>query len=186
MQSFIDKNGTSWPIELTSGDVFRVRDASRPEVEDFPPGTVFTPEMFAPRFNLLDSKISEKLHLDLGEFYELLVLLLDPIIEERGLTALQFGKLISGSSLYIAQAAFFREWHDFFLQLQRLNDAAALEKLVKYQAKAMELLKAKISSKEMAEVDSAVELQMQKVLNDSFGNLRESLGLPPGPTPSDS
>ena len=79
-----------------------------------------------------------------------------------------------------------RVWTDFFQKLQRPDKATVLEKLAKYNAKAVELVKAKLAEPEMAETGQRVEAKMQATLNTSFGNLQESLASTLGPSPSGS
>jgi len=210
MQSFTDKAGTSWPIEITSGDIVRLKSASTPKLQDLAPG-----ELQVPAFNLFESgtlkpcprcrearaaagaavaceacegkgvvPLSQLLHMDLAVFWDCLWLLLEPVANERNIGVVQFGKLMSGSCLYLAQAAFFKEWADFFRQIQRPNEAAALEKLCAYQAKAVELISVKLAGQEMKDLDAMVATQMESTLNDSFGKLRDSLASIPDPTRS--
>ena len=63
---------------------------------------------------------------------------------------------------------------------------AVVQKVAAYLAKAMELTAAKLASSEMREIDQLVESRMQSSLNESFGQLRDSLALTPGRSPGGS
>jgi hypothetical protein len=153
MADFRDSAGKKWSYTLNIGTVMRIKRADS-------------------RFNLFESdKLAEGVHKDLGDFWELLVHLVQPEDAEA------FGEAMTPECLVLAQGSFFKEWADFFHALQRHNEAVALEKLGAYQKKAVELVKAKLDSPEMTELDRDVEQKMSETLNDSFTKLRESLAL---------
>jgi len=166
MRVFKDSGGNTWQIELTIGNVMRMKKAEG-------------------GCNLFETQpLAEKLHRDLGEFWEMLWLLIEPQAAAKNIDAEAFGKLMNPSNLVLAQGEFFKEWADFFRDAQQPQVATALEKLGTYQAKALKLVQEKLGGGEMASLDEAVEAKMRETLNKSFGSLQESLGLTLEPSPS--
>ena len=168
MQEFRDKDGVKWVIDLPIGEIARVRNVSEG------------------RFNLwepIKDDLAQRLADDLSLFWEILWHLVEPQAAKAGISAEAFGLAVAAECLFDAQRKFFDEWRDFFHRLQKPDLAAVLEKLTKYQAKALELVRAKLASGELDQIDPQVENKMQRVLNDSFGKLRESLDLILGPSP---
>lgn len=167
MQEFRDKTGQAWKIDLPIGEVTRIRKADA-------------------RFNLWEptkEDLAQKLFDDLPLFWELLWQVVEPQAVVRNITAEQFGESVAAECLIDAQKKFFDEWRDFFHRLQRPDLATVLEKLAKYQAKAMELVKAKLGNGAMTGLDERVEAKMQATLNERFGKLRESLDSILDPSP---
>ena len=168
MQKFRDTTGKTWEIDLPIGEVVRIRQASEG------------------RFNLWEptkDNLGDRLANDIPLFWELLWYIVEPQAEEAKITAKEFGKAVAAECLYEAQRKFFDEWHDFFLRLQRPDLAAVLEKLSKYRAKALELVKAKLATGELDQIDPKVEAKLQATLNESFGKLRERLDSILAPSP---
>ncbi|HEX5032860.1 MAG TPA: hypothetical protein VFW62_00145, partial [bacterium] len=100
-------------------------------------------------------------------------------------TLKEFGQLLAADCWPVARRVFFEAWVDFFQSLQRPAKALPLEKLAKYQAKALELVKAKLADQRLADLDPKVYAKMELALNKSFGDsldLLESqtLALAPG------
>lgn len=169
MQQFKDRENDRWTIDLTIGTVMRVRSASEG------------------RFNLFEAakdNLAQNLQDDPALFWELLVYIVEPEKHEPPATIEEFGQRMAGDCLLDAQHKFFDEWRDFFQLLQRPDQAAVVEKLAKYKARAVELVTAKLAGPEMTALDGKVESQMQAILNRSFGNLLESVDSTPGPSPS--
>ncbi|HJS06192.1 MAG TPA: hypothetical protein VJ809_00985, partial [Pirellulales bacterium] len=161
MNTFKDSQNNTWQIDLPFGTVLRVKAESEG------------------KYNLLDPEhenLADRLAAhDFEALYELLWLILRPVAEERGIDAAKFGQLLAADCLLDARQVLWRVWTDFFQKLQRPDRATVLEKLAKYNAKALELVKAKISDKALANLDQRVEAKMAASLNRSFGDLGESL-----------
>ena len=170
MNEFKDRENNRWPIDLPIGTVLRVKTDS------------------AGRLNLLDPQhenLADRIAAhDFETLYEVLWLILRPVAEERGIDAAKFGHLIAADCITEARQVLWRVWTDFFQKLQRPDQAAALERLEKYNAKAVELVKAKLAEKELAEIDARVAAKMQATLNQSCGSLQGSLASILDPTPS--
>lgn len=168
MQSFADKTGQPWQLDLTVGDVIRIR------------GTDGQFDLFDP----LKNDLAQRLASDLPSFWELLWLLVEPQAAERSIDAIAFGKLMAANCLIEAQHKFLEEWRSFFLSLQRPEMATVLEKLAAYNATALELVKAKLSSPTLTGLDKRVRLKMESDLNARFGELEADLDstLDPSPT----
>ena len=163
MRQFSDKENGKWTIDLPVGTVLRVKAGSAGKFD-----------LFSPEKKIDELPLQQLLYDNYGEFWELLWLIVEEDAERRGVTAVQFGKLVAAECLVAAQSAFFAEWHDFFQGLQRPDKAAVLEKMQKYQQKAMELVRAKMQDPRMAELDARTERQMQSSLEKSFSDLLAS------------
>lgn len=159
MKKFQDKEGGSWEISLTIGDIFRVKEASEGKFDLFEP----TKEVGGvPLGQLLDEND--------GVFWELLCYLVEPQVLAKNITLKQFGQLLAADCWPVARRVFFEAWVDFFQSLQRPDKALPLEKLAKYQAKALELVKAKLADQRLKDLDPKVYAKMESVLNKSFGD----------------
>jgi hypothetical protein len=172
INEFKDKDGNRWPIELPIGTVLRVKRESEGKIN-----------LLDPQQEGLADRIASN---DFETLYEALWLILRPIAEERKIDAVTFGQLIAADCIQEARKVLWRVWIDFFHQLQRPDQAAALERLEKYNAKALELVKAKLASPELEAIDRRVATKMETTLNQSFGSLQESLASILGPSPSES
>ncbi len=137
------------------------------------------------RFDLFDpghklgegenDKLSMRLMQDLPLVWELLWRICEPQATAKGIDAAQFGEAMAAECLVAGQLAFFAEWQDFFHRLQRPEAAMALEKMTSYQAKMIQLMRAKLADPRMAEMDQKVGSVMESRLNNSYGSLLESL-----------
>ena len=165
-----DRESGTWSIDLTIGEVRRVKAASDG------------------RFNLIDPApiLADQLATDELEFWELLWHLVEPQAKSRQVSAEKFGDLMAADCLHNARRLFFEEWTDFFRQLHRPDKQAVVEKAAKYLATAMELTAAKLASPEMADLDQRVANRMQTSLNESFGKLLDSLESIPATSPGDN
>lgn len=164
MKKFQDKEGGSWEVDLTIGTIFRVKDASQGRFDLFEP----TKEVDGVPFGqLLDEND--------GVFWELLCHLIEPQVLAKTLTLKEFGHLLAADCWPVAHRVFFEAWCDFFQSLQRPDKALPLEKLAKYQAKALELVKAKLADQRLKDLDPKVFAKMESVLNKSFGDSLDSL-----------
>lgn len=176
---FVDSQNRSWSIELTIGDVLRLKKESEG------------------RFNLLEPEkrlqsdgreveLRTLLDVDLAEFFECLAILLEPQRAERGTSVEQFGLAMQADHLIAAQSAFFTEWIDFFQKLQRPDAAVTLEKLRKYRELAVKKVRQKLQETELAAIDRRVEATMEAALNESSGRLLDDLDSILAPIPGDS
>lgn len=170
MRPFKDRESGAWSIDLTIGEVARVKLAT------------------SGRFNLIDPapKLADELASDELAFWELLWHIVEPDAVRRQITAETFGRLMAADCLHLAREQFFAEWIDFFRQLHRPDKAAVVEKAAQYLAKAMELTAAKLASPQMAELDALLARRMETSLNDSFGKLLDSWASIPADSPGDN
>ena len=172
MSTFKDRENNTWTIDLPFGTVLRVKKESEG------------------RFNLLDPEhenLADRLAAhDFEALYEVLWHILRPVADERQIDAEKFGQLVAADCLLEARQALWKEWTDFFQKLQRPDKATVLEKLAKYNAKAVELVKAKVADPRLADLDNRVETKMVATLNQSFGSLEASLAKTLDTSPSDS
>jgi hypothetical protein len=123
---------------------------------------------------------------DYDLLWEVLWHLIEPQAIELGITAEEFGQAMAADCLVDAKLIFLEEWRDFFRRLQRPDQAAALEKILQYQAKHLEIVQARLASPEMEEIDDRVQRALQKKANASFTSLRDSLDKVLSDSPGDS
>lgn len=171
MQKFKDSGGKCWEIQLPIGEVARIRKASEGQFNLWEPAK---------------DDLADRLANDMPLFWELLWHLVEPQAEVASVSADDFGKAMAAECLYDAQKKFFEEWRDFFRRLARPDAEAIVEKIAQYRAKALELVKAKLATAELEKIDQRVETKMQRILNEQFGKLQESLDSILDPTPGDS
>lgn len=164
MRSFTDKTGRKWDIDLPWGVVDAIKKAN-------------------PAFNLLNHELAEKLWEDEGEFFELLWLLVEDQAIAAGINAKDFGKAIAAKCLFDAKRAFFDEWRDFFLELQRPDKAMALEKLAELQTVALEAWEAQKNAPVLKEFSSRARQHVSTRLSKAFGDLEGLLDSIPDSSP---
>lgn len=179
-ESFRDKMGREWIIDLNIGTVDRVNKASRFNLWD--QSAKLPDERGQPASD--DAKpLCEALYGNYPILWELLWFLIEPQAVSRSISAEQFGEVMGPESLVEAESAFFREWHDFFHRLRRSDCSAVLQKLEKYRAAAMVALNTKLHDPRMESLDTQVqqgiealaETEFAKALSDGSGKLRELL-----------
>lgn len=159
MNSFRDNSGRMWQIDLSVGNVMRVRGCD-------------------PRFNLFEPskqiegrELQHVLQHDLPTFWELLWFIVEQ--SAGSTTAEEFGRCMSAECLVEAQRAFFAEWSDFFHRLQRPDIATALEKMAKLQAMTLTKVKAALERPEVKQAEQMLEREIESRLNNSVSNLPE-------------
>lgn len=175
MKHFRDRESRTWQIDLCIGNVFHVRDES------------------GGKFNLLDptqdvggQPLQIVLATDLGEFWEMLWLLVESQAKRDAITAEQFGQAMAADCLVTAQALFFDEWRDFFLSLRRPDAALAVESQAKMLAKAVELVTAKIQQINQPKLREQMNAKVAQAVNTAYGNVQESLDKILDPTLGDN
>lgn len=168
MRDFQDKTKAPWQIDLTVGAAIRVHAASDKAFDLFDPSK---------------DDLAQKLIDDLPTFWQVLWLVVEPQAREKNVTAEQFGELMAADCIVKAQHQFFEEWRDFFQSLQQPHKAKVVETLATAQAKALELLREKIASPLLANLDGRISDKMKERLEKSSGSLAESLDAILGPTP---
>jgi len=171
LNEFKDTGGNRWPIELPIGTVLRVKAESDGRLN-----------LLDPQHENLADRIAAN---DWETLYEVLWLIVRPQAEAKEITAEKFGEQIAADCITEARQVLWRVWKDFFQKLQRPDLATVLEKLEKYNAKALELVKEKIAGAKLDQIDARVEAKMRSSLNNAFGNLEASLEPILGPSPSD-
>ena len=161
INEFKDREGNRWTIDLPIGTVLRVKNESEGRIN-----------LLDPEHGNLADRIAAN---DFEALYEALWLILRPVAEAKQIDADKFGQLIAADCIHDARQVLWRVWIDFFQKLQRPDKVAALERLEKYNAKALELVKAKLAEPMLSEIDAKVEAKMQATLNQSCGSLQASL-----------
>ena len=171
MHTFHDKENQDWPIDLTVGAVVRICAESEGRF-DF--------------FNPTKDELATQLADDLCLCWEALWFVCSPLARQRNLTAEQFGLALADDVLIAAQAALFKEWKEFFLRVRRQELALVVDKAAAYQAKKVELVQARLNDPLLTGLDERVSRKMETTLNESFGNLRQSLDSILDPSPPGS
>jgi hypothetical protein len=190
MQTFKDREGRTWKIDLTFGDVLRVKAAdarfdllnpSAPLAGSSLPSTFVgePPQEHPPTLH-------QVLYDDFPTLWEAIWHIIEPQAIAASVTAEQFGQSMPPACLIDARSALWREWADFFRGLQRPDQAKALELQAAYQAKAVELVTQRIGGPEIEAVTRRMNDRMTAIANDSFGSLAESLDSILGPSPGGS
>jgi len=171
---FKDKTGATWSIDLTIGDVLRVKAASEG------------------RFNLLDPahELAAQLAADVLTFWELLWHLVEPQAAARETSAERFGDAMAASCLLAARQALFAEWSDFFRQLHRPDLVGVVELAAQGAQMAIDATAARLDSDQTRELLATLQTQLDSSsatpLKEQSGNSPDSAEWTPGPTPGDS
>lgn len=175
MGVFADKTGQQWQLELPIAAVSRVKS-----------GTAGRINLLHPEGIIDGMQLQVLLQADPLEMWEVLFYIVEPQCQQRGISAADFGELMSAECLLHAEAVFWQEWTDFFRNLQRPDVALALEKMKVWMATGKTKLKTMVAKIPTQTMDSKVMKQLDDALNAAFGNLRESLELTPDAIPGDS
>lgn len=178
MRTFGDKNGQQWTIDLTFGCVSRVKALLGHDL--------LRPEKKITHDELGETSLQALVLLDLPTLVDVLYVVCQPQCESRGVTSLQFGELMAPACVMDARDKFRDEWRDFFQQLQRPDQAMALEKMGAWLKAATAKLDRAMQAAELEQIDQAVSQAMDTSLKTSFGNLQASLDLIRGHTPGDN
>jgi hypothetical protein len=179
VHKFKDLKKRDWTLDLTFGTYLRVKAASGGKF------VLIDPESLIDGRGLGSILTCEK-PTDYDLLWEVLWHLIEPQAIELGITAEEFGQAMAADCLVDAKLIFLEEWRDFFRRLQRPDQAAALEKILQYQAKHLEIVQARLASPEMEEIDDRVQRALQKKANASFTSLRDSLDKVLSDSPGDS
>jgi hypothetical protein len=180
-QFFKDNAGNEWQIALPFGTVLRVRAESEKRVKE---------GASKHRFDLLEpfeEDLQNRLLYDVVAFWELLQILTEPQAVARGITAEQFGEAMTADCLVEARRLFWQEWSDFFQKSQRHDVAEALAKIYGVQAKAIEMLLARIASDPtINEMGASAEKKLESELNGAFDTLRRNVDFALTVTPGEN
>ncbi len=118
MQTFADKDGASWSIDLSVGIMEEVKGKIGIDLLD-PIG----------ENNVLAVDLAPTEAKNIMLFVNMLFLLCEDQCKERSVSSSQFGRLLNLSSLQGSYEAFFKEWEDFFLSLGRKEVTEAIRKV---------------------------------------------------------
>ncbi len=181
MQTFKDREGQEWEVDLPYGEVVRIKEESQGKFD-----------LAEPQKDELGKRLDE----DLSLFWELLWYIVKPqaaivmpsagelrrrgnaqaIPSVSGITAAEFGRRMSGDCLIAADEAFRREWQDFFHQLQRPDQAAALGALNLINSATLAKVRAKVESSEaLRTLPDRVSAKVDRMLTKPFEDLQASL-----------
>lgn len=171
MQIFRDKSGIEWTVELNAGSIIRIRAESSGRFDFYNPSK---------------DELATTLADDLPTCWEALWFVCSPQAKAKSIDAEQFGRLLADEALLAGQKALLDEWRDFFHRLNRDEWVLVVDKAAKYQAKKLELVRAKLADPLLATLDQRVEAKMTAELNHSFGSLAEKLAKTLDHSPSGS
>lgn len=168
MQTFKDLKDREWSIDLTYGNVRRLKKG-----------------VDGKSFNLMDdpANLSHQLWGQLDEFYECLWMLVEPQAKLVNLGAEEFSLGLSPKILVEARQKFFEEWKDFFHALQYDAEANALETILSLNQKARALMVTKVQEATGKDFETRAMAKMEEQLNVAFGELQDSLALTQSHTP---
>lgn len=156
-----DSRGDEWEITVNVNTIRRVRDRTAGTVDLFEPAM---PD---------DKPIWQTLYRDVLLWYDVLHAACLPQCQERGISEEQFGERFAGDQLVHARELFFEEWAAFLQGLQLHEKALVVEAAVKTMTKAAKRIREEIESQN---VTARAIAKADKILSDSFGDLRERLG----------
>jgi hypothetical protein len=187
MRTFTDKNGREWQIDLTIGEVERVKRDSRFNLY----------EPFAPFSDPALERISigrpttlqDCLAGNWSTLWELVFVICEPQLKQAGVDGEEFGKAMNAKALTASRKAFWDEWHDFFLQLDEPMTAKGLEVQMKAFAAALQAATAKAADPRMAQLAQRMERRAEEMmeagLDEAFRAESAADGnSPPGNTPA--
>ena len=175
MREFVDRDGKKWLIDLNIGNVLHVKHATSGRLD-----------LLDPSHEVDGQPLQVVLYSDLGEFWEVLWLLVESQAAKQSITAEDFGQLMAADCLVEAQTLFFTEWSDFFHSLRRPDAALAVESQAKIQAAALRLVTAKVKQIDQMGLSQKIETTVERAVNQAYGTVRESLDAILGPTHGDS
>ncbi len=170
MRTFKDKKDDSWQIDMSYGDILRVKTLSEGRFDLLKPEQKLKHEDFADPIPL-----QALLMLDFPSLYEVLFMLVEPQARAKSITAQEFAERMSGQSLVVAKQVFREEWRDFFQSLQRPDQALALEKIGQWMLEAEKKLATALEDPMLKTLDSKVSAMMDSSLKHTSGKLEASL-----------
>jgi hypothetical protein len=108
MHDFKDRQGRPWKIDLTIGEVGRLKPFGFDLWQPHQPRAAG------------EATLRERLLVELPLFWELLAQLVEPQLLAAGTTVVAFGEAMTPAELIGARQAFWREWADFFRPLDAM------------------------------------------------------------------
>lgn len=187
MQTFSDSSGNTWKINLSFGEIIRVRNASDGEFD------LLYPESKTEGGEELQARLAD----DYGLFWELLYFICEPQLltayadqikaacsqpaegdkptTARQICAELFGQAMAANCVVDAHKAFFREWVSFFHRLNQPQQAMVIEKTAKLRELAQQAVAEKMNTPEIQELEARAAKKIQSAVNSSFTTLADSL-----------
>ena len=157
MKVFKDKESREWEINLTIGAVKRVRDLVGVNLFELEEG---------------DPPLLTRLSIDEILICDILYCLCKLQADRRGISDEQFGELLTGDVIMAGMDAFYAEMVDFFRVRGRMDRVKALQ----VQLKTVQMAVERVGK----EIDG---LQIEKQIEDAFGNVSFDSPEPSGLTP---
>jgi hypothetical protein len=145
MKEFVDNSGTRWNVELTIASIKRVRDLLS--------------------VNLLEPESGEpplltRLGSDIILLCDVIYVLVKPQADAQNVSDEQFGELLGGDAILLAQEAFYQELIDFFLRSGRPDKLRMIEKQRALIAAAIAMAEKKVEA-----------INTDEICSKSFTNL---------------
>lgn len=117
MQSFVDKTGRSWAIEMTCASMRRVKSMTGHDLtEPFSPGVD-------------EQTPADVVHKSVLDRVDILWAICKPAADVTATTEEEFATSLGGTAMRAAKAALIEEWQDFFRSLGQVEVAEALRKM---------------------------------------------------------
>jgi len=162
MKIFKDTQGREWEIAVNVATIKRVRSLLDVDL-----------------MSLVDeqSNLIQRLQTDPVLLVDVVYVLCKPQADQRGVTDEQFGESMASDALDDATSALFRELADFFPKGRRALMQKMVDKIEKFQKRAIEYADARLES---GELDRQFE-QLLQTHGGSSGDAQESLDSTPDP-----
>lgn len=179
MQTYKDKNGQDWAVELTIGAMKRVlaltkldlRNPTAPSGPELPDGQV---------------SLSARMELDQLLLADVLFAVCYPQAQDRGVTQDQFADLLAPETVKPARDAFFAEWSDFFRRSGTPQMAAILDKQTSMVSRAVDLAAKQWDSQKVeARIDQLIDEELDTLGRTLTTSLESAVSTPTG-SPSGS
>jgi len=142
MRSFTDNTGRAWSLSLTIAAVKRVKGLLGVDLLDLSSGT---------------PPLISRLGTDVVLLCDVVYAILQPQADAAGVTDEQFGAALGGEAVEAAVGAFFAELADFFRQIRRTDQSAAIAKQARFVDLAVRRIETRIDRLDLeAEVEAAM------------------------------
>lgn len=163
MQSFTDKTGAAWDIELTVGTARKIKSRLGIDIENA--------VTFDTKENPQDASALEKIAKDFILLFDIIFILCENQCRERNITGDQFADLFNGDTIVKATDALLEEIINFSRPARRKVLRKLNEISKEYSEKAGEKLEAILQTPDFRQ---QVESQIENVLTPSSINSQES------------
>ena len=157
MQTFKDRTGQDWIVEITIGAIKRVLALAKIDLRE--PAVPYGEHKIA---------LSAAIELDTLLMADVLYAVCYPQAQDRGINQEAFYDLLGSDTMQAAHQALFREWADFFRRSGNSQMATVLEKQMAFLDRVVETTRQKWQ-------ESKAEETLDKILSSEIGNIGTQL-----------